>query len=346
MTTHSSYLFRLAPIAAALFVITAIGCNCNKNRKIVDVSGVSVQLNFQRFDVDLMQLDTTQVAAALPALMQQYPDFFPLYCKEMMGFGNPATQDSMVVQNLTTYLKEPTVRALFDTVQQLYSDTKTLESDLEQAFKHYKYYFPDAEVPKVVTFISYFGWSTVTYDTTVLGIGLDMHLPLGFDYPPNIPMFIQQALTPDYLMPHVVKVLAGMRYNFDDNQGTLLSKMVNNGKRLYFADLLLPRTADYLKIDYLQEQVEWCKANEPEIWKFFVDRELLYTTATLEHRKYLEQGPTTAGMPADSPGNVGSWLGWQIVNTYMQKFPETTFDELMALDAQSMLALSKYKPKR
>ncbi len=346
MTTNPYPKIRFTFLAAALLVLTTVGCNCNKNSKIVDVSGIALELDFQRFDVDLMALDTTSLAASVATLHAQYPDFFPLYCQQMMGFGIPEKQDSMLLSNIAAFVQEPTVRALFDTVQKQYSDTRKLEQELTEALKHYKYYFPNAHVPKVVGFVSYFGWSTITYDTTVLGLGLDMHMGSDFEYPTNIPLYIQQALHPEYLLPQAVKVLAGMRYDFDNTEGTLLSKMVSNGKRLYFTDLLLPRTADYLKMDYLQEQIEWCKTNEPEIWKFFVDKELLYTTGALDHRKYLEQGPTTAGMPQDSPGNVGTWVGWQIVKAYMKQFPETTFDLLMALDAQTMLAMSKYKPKR
>lgn len=346
MTRYTCNIFSIALIALGTVMLITIGCNCNKSRKIVDVSGIELELNYQRFDVDLMSLDTVDITSGIKKLTQQYPAFFPFYTGQLMGFGVPNANDSALATNLNLFLKEPTVRALFDTVQFYYQDNEQLQRELATALKHYKYHFPDAEVPKVVTFVSYFGYSTVTYDTTILALGLDMHLGADFTYPANIPLFVQQALRPEYLLPHAMKVLAGMRYDFDSEEGTLLSKMVNQGKRLYFTDLMLPRTAEYLKIDYLQEEIEWCKANEPEIWKFFIDRELLYTTGALDHRKYLEQGPSTAGMPADAPGNIGSWVGWQIVQAYMEQFPETTFDELMQIDAQTLLARSKYKPKR
>ena len=50
-------------------------------------------------------------------------------------------------------------------------------------------------------------------------------------------------------------------------------------------------------------------------------------------------------MPPESPGNTGSWLGWKIVQKFMQENPTYTLKSLMQeTDAQKILTLSKYKP--
>jgi len=49
----------------------------------------------------------------------------------------------------------------------------------------------------------------------------------------------------------------------------------------------------------------------------------------------------------ESPGEVGNWMGWQIVKSYMNRHPETTLQELVALDdMQEILSKSRYKPRR
>jgi hypothetical protein len=51
-------------------------------------------------------------------------------------------------------------------------------------------------------------------------------------------------------------------------------------------------------------------------------------------------------MPKESPGKVGAWLGWQIINAYMKENPNTTLHQLIDLkDGQKILTSSKYKPK-
>ena len=58
-------------------------------------------------------------------------------------------------------------------------------------------------------------------------------------------------------------------------------------------------------------------------------------------------GPSATGMPPESPGNIGAWLGLQIVEAYMKQHPEKTLKELITepIDAQRFLMESKYKPK-
>jgi len=78
-----------------------------------------------------------------------------------------------------------------------------------------------------------------------------------------------------------------------------------------------------------------------------LDQELLYNSRAMAYQKFIQWAPTTNGMPSESPGRVGVWLGWQIVRAYMQKHPNTSFDELMAIsDGQLLLQKSKFKPIR
>lgn len=334
-------------LAVCMLIIgTTVGCNCNKNTKIVDVSDIEVDMQLTRFEQDLLAIDTNDINTGLTELSEKYPDFLPLYCRDLMGFGDIERDYTGTQQNLSLFLKDPSVRRLFDSVALAYPSFDPQSEQLEEALKHYKYYFPNAAVPQVVTFVSYFGWGAITYDTTILGIGLDMYLGDQFGYPTTIPAFVQKSLSEEYMVAQSMRVLTALQYDFKIEGETLLAGMLTNGKQQYLLDLLMPRAAEYLKIDWTIEDINWCKANEPEIWKFFIEKELLYGSNFQENKKYLTAGPTTAGMPPDSPGNIGTWLGWQIVNKYMESHPEVTMDALMAMDAQELLAQSKYKPKR
>ena len=63
--------------------------------------------------------------------------------------------------------------------------------------------------------------------------------------------------------------------------------------------------------------------------------------------RYVMDGPSATGMPSDSPGNIGAWLGLQIVEAYMNEHPDMTLPELVdaPIDAQRFLLESKYKPR-
>jgi hypothetical protein len=52
-------------------------------------------------------------------------------------------------------------------------------------------------------------------------------------------------------------------------------------------------------------------------------------------------------MPKEAPGRTANWIGFQMVNSYMKRYPETTFEELIELqDAQALMDQSRYKPAR
>jgi len=107
----------------------------------------------------------------------------------------------------------------------------------------------------------------------------------------------------------------------------------------------LPETADTLKTGYTGKQLEWCRANEGVIWNFFLQHSDLYTTEPMFIKNYLGEAPTTDGMPAQAPGNIGQWVGWQIVNTYASNHPEMTPDSIMKADPKIIFKESKYKPR-
>jgi hypothetical protein len=61
---------------------------------------------------------------------------------------------------------------------------------------------------------------------------------------------------------------------------------------------------------------------------------------------YIGEGPFTQGFSQElSPGNIGQWLGWQIIKKYLSKNPDITPEELMKTDSKIILEEAKYKPK-
>ena len=60
---------------------------------------------------------------------------------------------------------------------------------------------------------------------------------------------------------------------------------------------------------------------------------------------YLNDGPFTAEISQESPGRLGLWVGWRIVDSYMTNNKDVTLIELMGeSDAQKILEQSYYKP--
>jgi len=47
-----------------------------------------------------------------------------------------------------------------------------------------------------------------------------------------------------------------------------------------------------------------------------------------------------------SPGQVGAWIGWQIVRSYMKNNNDISINELLNKKAKEIFEQSKYKPKK
>jgi len=62
-------------------------------------------------------------------------------------------------------------------------------------------------------------------------------------------------------------------------------------------------------------------------------------------KNYIGESPKTQELGEDSPGNIGTFTGMQIVKKYIEKFPATTLAELMKTGAGEIYNKAKYKPR-
>ena len=90
----------------------------------------------------------------------------------------------------------------------------------------------------------------------------------------------------------------------------------------------------------------WAKANEAELWSYFVDRDLLFSTDTSLSKRFIAEAPFSKfylELDNESPGMLGRYLGWQIVRAYMEK-NDVSLRDLATIDGQELFKKSKYKP--
>lgn len=333
-------------IASSLFfTMTFGGCSSND---YPDVSDIEVEVNVLRFEQELFQIDTNNLLPSLKKMNEKYGYFADLYFSEIMKFKSLQDSSMTYAVNIPDFISYPSVRQLYDTCQTVYGDFSTIEKDFKTAFQFYKYYFPNNPTPTVTTFISEYAIGAATIGKDQIVVGLDMFL--GADYKPyyypgvQLPNYVTRTMNQQHIVPKAMEVLA--REIVGQHDGLrLIDKMIQNGKVLYVLDLLQPHVEDSIKLGITKEQAKWLPNNEAEMWKtVFIER--LYERDTRQFQGLIETAPTSPGMPLESPGNTGSWVGWQIVKQYMEKHPNITLEQLLQeQDAQKILTSSKYKPK-
>lgn len=335
----------------SLCLMTILGCKGNERKNIPDVSEVKVDVKIQRFEQDLFNLDTMNMIADIKNLNNEYGYFADLYFSEIMNFKRLHDTTSMEYLSIVNqFVHYPSIKALYDTCQIVYGDFGEIEAEFKKAFQFHKYYFPNRPTPKVTTLISEYGVAAASIGADEVMIGLDMFLGADYQpyyYPPvQLPQYITRTLNKEHIVPKAMEALS--REIVGNNEGLrLLDKMIHNGKSLYLLDLFQPYVADSIRLGITSRQVKWLNDNEAEMWKtVFVDN--LYETKLKKQGLVglVEVAPTSPGMPLESPGNAGSWVGWQIVKLYMENNPTITVEELLnQKDAQRILQGSRYKPR-
>lgn len=323
--------------------------------EIPDVSLIDVDFDVYRFDQSLSAIDTTDVGSGIERLRKEYGEFFDLYFKDIVPLRNETAE--IFEQSVQGFLTAQSVRHLLDTTAIVYDDGtwQEVQDDFESAFTFYKYYFLDQEVPDIYAIISEYSLQrfVATVDSQdIIGVGLDMYL--GAEYPyltyhPRNPAF-SQYLTRRFNKEYIVKKSMEQLVSEVIGEASgdrLLDHMIHNGKMLYILDRLLPYTSDTIIMEYTDEQWAWASDNELEMWAFFFKEDLFYKTNRIEINKYISVAPHSPGMPPSAPGRTANYLGWQIVKKYMQRYPETTLQDLAAIDdAQMILDKSRYKPRK
>jgi hypothetical protein len=163
----------------------------------------------------------------------------------------------------------------------------------------------------------------------------------------QFPKYIKQNFEESQIMPDVVSSFY-RRIAEPAPANNLLAKMIDSGKELYFKDVLLPDSSDADKMGYTKGQVEWCFENESYMWRYFIEKEMLYSDDQKLIPRFINPAPFSKfylEIDNESPGRVGGWLGWQIVRSFM-KNNEVSLQQLLDTNAKEIFEKSKYKPKK
>jgi len=341
-------------ILAVSLLILFFSC-CNDKTKAPDISGIKVNLVIDRFDKDFSDLDTADLERGLVSLHKKYPGFYPIFIRNILGLDS-----SSVKEGITRFINQN--KMVTDAAVSSFQNTETIHHDFEKAFRFVKYYYPDYKVPGVLLFAGppdafarkQNGEMVTGFLTNeFLGVGLQFYLGKEFPmykdqyYIANIaPQYRSRRFDKEFLVADAMKLIADDIYPEKNTDKGLIEQMIEKGKQLWLLDKFLPTVHDSIKTGYTRQQLDWCSSNEGLIWNEIITTEKdLYTRDPLTLQNYLGEAPFTQSLSPSSPGNIGQWVGWQIVKMFAEKNSSLKIDEVLNTDAKKILEMAKYKPK-
>lgn len=327
-----------------LVLISAILLSCSRNPLKIDISGIQEEVRIIRFEQELIKWGTHPGWEELTALRDEHPDFTDLFTDLIIRIGMLDNEEA--VNGIHAFLTDTMIQSVYRLTEEQFEDFRKIEDDLVKAFKHYLYYYPERPLPDIYTCISGFNESAFVAEGFI-GISLDKYLGSQTAYYTmlGIPRYKQRKMVPEMIPADVVYVWAMGEFNPGNKTVTVLDHIIHEGKLLYFMEAMMPEAPDSIITGFTAAQVEWCRNNEPQMWTFLIEKELLYSTKQMDIVRYINDGPQTSGFPQESPGRTGAWIGWQIIRKYMKRNPEVTLNQLMEnTNYQEILNSSAYLP--
>ena len=325
----------------SVLVVILSSCKWHKDRLNVDVSRVNIpQVRIGRYDQDLFRIKVKDLKSGLQAIQSQY-----------LFFLGTELNDTLKLAEMKAYLTNPRTIDYYSACEKKFGDLSKTETGLTEAFRHYKFYFPEVLIPQVYTYISggdYENPVRLAADSVMI-IALDTYLGTGFKpyLSDGLSLYKVERMTEDHIIPDCIMTLTIALCPVNPAANTLLDQMIDAGKRLYITDAFLPETAGYLKIGYTPEKSEWITKNESHVWAAIIENNLLYSSNGQTVRTFFADGPNTPAFGKESPPRLGEWIGWMIVRSYMNNNPEITLKQMIReQDAQMILTRSGYKPEK
>ena len=313
-----------------VFILVAV-FSCEKADRLEnEIAKINTDIRVERFDrlfANTTSEDLENLKQAYPFMLSKnYPDEFWLEKKS----------DTLQIQ-------------LFNEVDKVFSDFDPIEIEIEALFNHLKYYFPEFTAPRVITVTNDVDYrNKIIVTDTIALIAIDAYLGNEHAFYGSIPKYIREGLRKEQIVVDLTNAYSE-KYIFQPQRKTLLDEMIFFGKQLYFKDAIIPFKTEAERIDYTESQLKWAAANESYIWRYFVERELLFSTDSKLPGRFINPAPFSKfyleEIDTDSPGRLGQYIGWQIVRAYMAN-NEVSLNDMLIKNTDDIFNNSKFKPRK
>ncbi len=296
-----------------------------------------------RLEQDLFALTGAQDLSAFDNLKEKYPDFFPLFCSEIIGIGSDTS--NLLPDYMNQFLEDPVILSIKETTDSVYPDLLDIAEDIHLGIDRFENIISRYDTVKLISYISGFNQSFVSLPG-ILGLGLDNYLGANSEYYQQlaIPKYIRQTMDPEFLVVDAVRAWIMSETTAPEAINSLLDHMIHEGKILYLLKESISPKKEYKIFRYSKEQMEFCIENERSMWEFIIENELLYSSDHLLISRMTKEAPFIREFGTESPGRVGSWLGFRIVQRYMKRTGTTASDLIRLEDSKTILSESKYRP--
>lgn len=327
-------------IIIAFCAFLTVSCGWNKSN---EEKGRNIDMIIHRYDKLLNEYVEFNSFSALQKMNTTYLQETKYLIEDVLRLGQ--VSDDNMNGKLKEFFSDSTLHKLTKDALEKFEDMSEYEKEFTRGFRNLQKEVPDVKIPRLYSQISALNESVVVGDS-VLGFSIDKYM--GEDYPLYKQFFYDyqcKSMNPDRIVPDCFMFFLLREYPFPWEHGrTLLDLIMHRGKIYYVIGEIL----DYKPgrgFGYTEEEEQWCKRNRKHIWEYMLENRHLYAADMMLVRKYIDASPYTVFFGEEAPPMVGSWMGMQIVDSYMKHNKNITIAELLEdTNYRRMLEKAQFKP--
>jgi hypothetical protein len=271
-----------------------------------------------RFDSAFFTMDSLHFESDLAKLVQQYPQFSEDYFNRILML-SPKKESKKIGAFYKAY------RPIFNATTQIEASKKATP-EIIAAFKRFHYFFPTYTLPKQLIYfigpLETYG-NVVTKDGLAIGLQLYMGAASSWYYSEQIntiyPTYISRHFAPEYIVVNSIQNILNDYEPLVINGKQLIEQMIEIGKRQYILSQCLPNASDTLLLGYTSNQLKAIEESQGDIWTFVSSQNRLFSVDPSLTTAILTEAPYNDYFGEDIPGNVGKYIGYGIVKSWMKQ---------------------------
>jgi hypothetical protein len=271
-----------------------------------------------RFDSAFFAMDTLHFESDLAKLVQAYPQFSADYFNRILMLSSKK-ETKKILAFYKAYLP------IYQATTKVQASIKATP-DMTDAFKRFHYYFPAYSLPtQIIYFIGpleTYG-NVVTKDGLAIGLQLYMGAKSSWYYSEQIntiyPTYISRQFAPEYIVVNSMQNILNDYDVLEMNGKQLIEQMIEIGKRQYILGQCIPTASDTLLLGYTGVQLKAIQENKGDIWTFLSSQNRLFSVDPNLTSAILREAPYNDYFGEDIPGNVGKYIGYLIVESWMNQ---------------------------
>jgi hypothetical protein len=275
-------------------------------------------INVVHFEDAFFGMDSLRFKEDLSQLVKKYPSFAPDYF------------DRILMQSPT---KEwPQILAFYKAYLPIYKEVKNVQAaplatpQIEEALKRFHYFFPDYVLPKNIFYfigpLETYG-NVVTQDGIAIGLQLYLGAASNWYFSEQVqriyPSYLSRRFAPAYIVVNTVENILNDYQPIALNGQSLITQMIEIGKRQYILEQCLPAVPDSVRMGYTAQQLDALSDNQSDIWTYLSAENRLFSLDPNFIHSMLGEAAYHDLFGANLPGNVGKYMGYTIVRDWMRQ---------------------------